>query len=219
VTERTGHLNRIRSLLVAEGIREVRPSQVDFAKVVDWEGKALGAALQAELKREQERLQLLDKQIAQIEEQRLGRLATPQHAADRKAQKLMQLRGVGPVSSALLGGELFGWRTFSNRRQVGAIAGLTGTPYDSGDSRRDQGISKAGNRRVRQACVELAWNWIRFQPESPLTAWFKKNFGASKRARRIGIVAVARKLLIALWRYVEQDQLPEGAILKPAADA
>jgi transposase len=114
--------------------------------------------------------------------------------------------------------EFFGWRQFQNRKEVGALAGLTPTPYNSGKSLREQGISKAGNQRVRALAVEIAWAWLRFQPQSKLSQWYMKRYAnGGKRMRRIGIVAVARRLLIDLWRYLEYDKLPEGARLKSLA--
>jgi len=111
--------------------------------------------------------------------------------------------------------EFFSWRDFRNQRQLGACAGLTPTPYASGDSEREQGISKAGNRQVRSLMIELSWLWLRYQPNCALTQWFQRRFaGGGKRMRRIGIVAMARKLLIALWRYVKEGVVPEGAIFK-----
>jgi len=111
--------------------------------------------------------------------------------------------------------EFFGWRAFTNRREVGGLAGCTPTPYQSGASAREQGITKAGNRHVRWMTTELAWSWLRFQPDSALSVWFRERFGhGGKRVRRIGIIAVARKLLIALWRFLETGALPEGAALK-----
>ena len=131
---------------------------------------------------------------------------------------LMRLYAVGVDTTWLLHREIFGWREIANRRQLGALAGLTGTPYSSGDSQREQGISKAGSRRVRTAAVELAWRWLRLQPGSELTQWFVRRFaGGAKRTRRIGIVALARKLLVALWRYVQFGVIPAGARLKPQA--
>jgi transposase len=113
--------------------------------------------------------------------------------------------------------EFFGWRQFRNRREVGALAGLTPTPYQSGESYREQGIAKAGNRHVRAMAIEIAWGWLRFQPESALARWYETRFGhGSSRLRRIGIVALARKLLIALWRFLETGVVPEGAVLKTA---
>jgi len=112
--------------------------------------------------------------------------------------------------------EFFGWRKFQNRRQVGALGGLTPTPYASGDTKKEQGISKAGNRYVRGVIVELAWAWLRYQPHSKLTLWYEKRFGhGGKRMRKVGIVALARRLLIDLWQYLEFGVLPEGALLKP----
>jgi transposase len=128
---------------------------------------------------------------------------------------------VGINGAWILVREFFGWRKFRNRREVASLAGLTPTPYNSGESRREQGISKAGNRRVRWVMIELAWCWRRFQPESELSLWYEQRFGAgNSRLRRIGIVALARKLLIAFWKYLEEGEVPEGATLEePKAKA
>jgi transposase len=124
----------------------------------------------------------------------------------------MGLKGVGQTSATILVYEFFGWRRFANRREVGALSGLTPTPYQSGDSNQEQGISKAGNVRVRWIMAELAWSWVRFQPDSPLSRWYYRRFGSgTSRMKRTGIVALARKLLIALWRYVDQGEIPEAA--------
>jgi transposase len=129
----------------------------------------------------------------------------------------MQLKGIGINGAWLLVMEFFGWRALKTRREVGGLAGLTPTPYQSGASAREQGITKAGNRHVRWMATELAWSWVRYQPESALSCWFKDRFGrGGKRLRRLGIVAVARKLLIALWRFLETGELPAGAALKEA---
>jgi transposase len=129
----------------------------------------------------------------------------------------MQLSGIGLIGAWVLASEIFGWRQFRNRREVGAVLGLTPTPYSSGQDEREQGISKAGNRRARSMLVELAWLWLRYQPNSALSHWFMTRFsGGGKRMRRIGIVALARRLAIALWRYVDQGVVPEGAQLKTA---
>ena len=126
--------------------------------------------------------------------------------------------GIGLIGAWVLAAELFGWREFRNRREVGAVLGLTPTPYSSGQDQREQGISKAGNRRARAMLVELAWLWLRYQPDSALTQWFKTRFaGGGKRLRRIGIVALARRLGIALWRYLTQGTIPPGAVLKAAS--
>jgi transposase len=130
---------------------------------------------------------------------------------------LMRLFAVGVDTAWLLYREIFGWREIANRRQLGALCGMTPTPYDSGDSQREQGISGAGNRRVRTAAIELAWRWVRLQRDSELTKWYLSRFGTgSSRSRRIGIVALARKLLVALWRYVQFGVIPAGARFKPA---
>jgi transposase len=136
------------------------------------------------------------------------------------AGALMKLCGIGLIGAWVLSSEIFGWRQFRNRREVGAVLGLTPTPYSSGQDEREQGISKAGNRRARSMLVELSWLWLRYQPDSALTQWFKTRFsGGGKRMRRIGIVALARRLAIALWRYADQGIVPEGATLKNAAKA
>jgi len=131
-------------------------------------------------------------------------------------QQLSRLRAIGTCSAWVLAKELFDWRHFDNRRQLAASLGLTPTPYASGDRAREQGISKAGNKRVRWLLVELSWRWLRLQPDSELTGWFNRRFAAgSKRTRRIGIVALARRLAVALWRYVQNGEIPAGAALKP----
>ena len=134
-----------------------------------------------------------------------------------KIRQLQKLRAIGPVGSWVLVREFFGWRHFKNRRQVGSLAGLTPTPYQSGETNADQGISKAGIVPVRQIAIELAWGWLRYQPGSKLTRWYHTRFtSAGKKARKVGIVALARKLLIELWRYLETGVIPEGAELKTA---
>lgn len=183
----------------------------------DWDNKPLPKGLCAEIKREYERLLFLAAQIESIEKEQHSLLKIPKTVSDKKGARLFKLRGIGTVGAWVLSKEFFGWRTFRNRRQVGSLAGLTGTPYASGDSYKEQGISKAGNSRVRSLMVELSWIWLRYQPDSYLSKWFRERFGnGGKRMRRIGIVALARKLLIALWKFVEQGIPPEGATLKKA---
>jgi len=215
--ERGAHSARIKSLLVAHGIR----LRLDGDFLVQLEaargglGYALGADLKAELIREHERYRLVDEQIRGLEQEQKARAQAGMDETMLQVNGLMQLKGVGWQSSWLLVMEFFGWRAFRNQRQVGACAGLTPTPYSSGDSEREQGISKAGNRRVRTLMIELSWLWLRYQPGSALSQWFQRRFaGGGKRMRRIGIVALARKLLIALWRYVTDGVIPEGAVLK-----
>lgn len=215
--ERGAHSARIKSLLIAHGMRLKLGGdflvQLEAARGVL--GEALGADLKAELIREYARYRLVDKQIRGLEQEQKARATAGQGEAMAQVSGLMQLKGVGWQSSWLLVMEFFAWRAFRNQRQVGACAGLAPTPYSSGASEREQGISKAGNRRVRSLMIELSWLWLRYQPGSALSQWYQRRFaGGGKRMRRIGIVALARKLLIALWRYVTDGVIPEGAVLK-----
>jgi transposase len=165
-----------------------------------------------------EALEAIDRRIAGLERERRQALKAPATAATQQMAQLMRLDGIGANGASRLVVEFFAWREFRNGRESGALAGLTPTPYDSGATRREQGISKAGNARVRTLAIELAWCWRRFQPESALTRWFERRFGGgSKRQRRVGMVAFARKLLIALWRFLETGEIPEGARVPLAA--
>ena len=214
--ERLAHRVRIQSLLVTQGVRLTikRALGLRLGGLTLWDGRHLPVELKAELEREGERLVLVERQIEQLEATRRERLQNPRSEAERRVVHLMRLGAIGPTSAWLLVKEFFGWRNFRNRREVAALAGLVGTPYNSGDSERDQGISKAGNRRVRAMIVEIAWLWLRFQPKSALSQWYQARFaGGGLRMRRIGIVALARKLLIALWRYLEDGVMPQGARL------
>ena len=217
--ERTRHRNRIRGLLVAQGLR-LEPKG-DFLQRLEaltlWDGAPLPLELKGELEREYQRLSLVEAQRRALEQTRKSRLRQADTASVQRVVQLMGLRAIGPNCAWLLVMEFFAWRGFRNRRQLGACAGLTGTPYDSGGSKRDQGISKAGNRRVRAMMIEIAWLWLRYQPNSKLSRWFRERFaGGGARMRRVGIVALARRLLVALWRYLEDGMLPEGAELKAA---
>lgn len=216
VKERTGHRARIRSLCVLHGIVIGNPATIEIEGLRDWEGKPLTRPWAEELHREQQRLQQLEEQIKTVERHQSDALEQPQTPGEEKAAKLKTLKGVGQQSAWTLSHECFAWRTFKNRKKLGSFSGLTGTPFDSGDTLREQGISKAGSGRVRTTMIELGWNWVRWQPDSALTHWFVDRYvrAGTKRSRRKGIVALARKLLIALWKYVEQDIVPEGAILK-----
>jgi transposase len=216
VKERTAHRARIKSLVVLHGIEVGNPATVNLEGLRDWEGKPLSPLLRDELRREQHRLVMVEDQLRGITKNQAAALAEPQSLALQKAHKLQQLKAVGVQSSWVLSHECFAWRTFRNRKQVGSFAGLTGTPFDSGDTLREQGISKAGSGRVRTTMIELAWGWVRWQPQSALSKWFVDQYvrGGGKRSRRKGIVALARKLLVALWKYVEQDVMPEGALLR-----
>jgi transposase len=160
----------------------------------------------------------LKEQMAAVEQERKGELRRGEQPDLEKVEVLQKLRGIGPVGSWVLVREMFGWRRFRNRRQVASLAGLTPTPFNSGTSTQEQGISKAGNRRIRAVAIELAWGWVRFQPDSALTRWYIERFErGGKRARKVGIVALARRLLIELWRFLETGVLPEGAQLKAQA--
>jgi transposase len=215
VNERRQHQARIKSLLALHGIVVKSASRACVEQLKDWEGKGLSVEWVEELRREQQRLAMVEKQLSELEAAQQAALNQPRSPAEQKARKLQRLKAVGQQTSWLLSHEAFGWRHFANRRQVGAFAGLTGTPFDSGETLREQGISKAGSRRVRTTMIELAWLWVRWQPNSALTKWFVDRYvrHGSKVAKRKGIVALARKLLIALWKYVEQDVIPEGALL------
>jgi transposase len=215
--ERGSHSARIKSLLVAHGLRlEIRSDFLSqLASATSAGGYALGVDLQAELRREYERYRLVHDQIKALEAEQKLRVEEEDSDAMKQIAQLLQLKGVGWQSSWILVREFFSWRAFRNQRQLASCAGLTPTPYNSGDSEREQGISKAGNRQVRTLMIELSWMWLRYQPNSALSQWFERRFAhGGKRMRRIGIVALARKLLIALWRYVEEGLVPEGVVFK-----
>ena len=219
VRESAAHRCRIRSFLAPHGtsLFDSRLSSLDMSLLRDRARKALPESVRAELEREAARLGMVEEQIAEIERRMRADVKEPRDEGDRQAVKLARLRAVAETGARTLVREFFGWRKFRNRRQVGSLAGLTGTPYSSGESQTEQGISKAGNRRVRTLAIELAWLWLRYQPKSALSIWCESRFGGgNKRQRRIGIVALARKLLIALWKYLEYGVLPEGAELKDA---
>ncbi|KDP87465.1 transposase [Cupriavidus sp. SK-3] len=214
------HRDRMRKLLATLGCWDEVDSKKFSARLARDEvrchdGTSLPVEFQERLLRECERLALAEQQLAALEKARPTSLPEPARA---KIGHLTRLNGIGAVGGARLVLELF-WREFDNRRQVGACVGLVPQPYDSGESRVDQGISKQGNRRVRALLVEMAWSWIRYQPESALTRWFNQRTqgtGPNRRARRIAIVAIARRLAIALWRYLKDGVIPQGAHLKPA---
>ncbi len=182
-----------------------------------WDGQPLPPGLRSRLKREYVGYQFVTTQVHELEAERRELLRRSSEASVEQARQLLKLRGIGENSVWLFVMEFFSWRQFRTRRQVGGLAGLTPTPYQSSGQSREQGIDKSGNSPIRSMAIEIAWGWIRHQPESELTLWFNKRFGqGSKRLRKIGIVAVARKLLIALWRYLDYGEFPAGAHLKPA---
>jgi transposase len=213
------HRDRIRKLLRTVGCWD--GVEGDFAKrlagggVKCQDGAAIAPELHERLSRECDRLALVEQQLAALEKTLVKQLPEP---VQERIADLTRLKGIGDVGSMRLMLELF-WRDFDNRRQVGSCVGLVSQPYDSGESRVDQGISKQGNRRVRALLIEMAWMWLRYQPESALARWFAKRTegsGPNKRGRRIMIVAVARRLAIALWRYLKDGVIPEGAAMKTA---
>lgn len=218
--ERTAHSNRIRALLVLHGVPVAVgpgfPDRVREARAKN--GQALPAALQAELVREFARWELVGGHIRTLEAERRARLAQkkPTDPGVRISQQLTRLCGIGETSATVFANEFFAWRDFRNRRQVGAATGLVSSPYASGDRRTDQGITGAGNRRVRTTLIQIGWGWLRYQPDSALTQWFQKRFAGSPRTRRIGIVALARRLIIDLWRFVQHGVIPDGVRFKAA---
>lgn len=185
-----------------------------WVTVRDWAGAPLPVEVQARLARAEARRAVIAEQIAALDDQQ--RAAVTAAAPTSAVRQLVQLKGVATTSASVLLDEGLVWRAFRNRREIGGLLGFAPTPYDSGASTREQGISRAGNNRLQSISIQLAWNWVRWQPESALTHWYRDRFGTGKRARRIGIVAVARKLVIALWRYVTTGVVPAGAILKAA---
>ena len=228
VSERNRLSNRIGGLLANQGIVGFKPMQKDAEAALETlrtgDGRPLMTNLKASIVRMLQRLALLKDQIKAVEAERDRLLHAPEADATNApaaasndvgmAQRLLRLRGIGPEFATVLPAECL-YKRFDNRRQIGAFAGLAPTPWSSGSIEREQGISKAGNRRLRKTMVELAWSWTRHQPGSALTRWFNaKVAGQGKRVRRIAIVALARKLLVALWRYVQDGAVPDGAVLK-----
>jgi transposase len=213
--ERTAHINRIGSLLVLHNLRPNRIGGRTWGAWWNAHAHDVPVALRSEIERELERLALVKQQVKRIGTCKQQELADNKHPL---VALLSRLRSIGTRSAWKLDTELFGWRRFNNRRQLAASVGLTPTPYDSGCSQVEQGISKAGNKRVRSLLVELAWSWLRYQPDSELSRWYQRRFAAAgKRMRRVGIVALARRLVIALWRYLQHGEIPAGAQLKPIA--
>jgi transposase len=218
--DQTRLVNQLRGWLATWGAALPSRRQAGWwTRVRDWAGAALPAEVQARLARADARLHGLAAQIAALEAQQAA-VPAPADAAPTPTagalRRLVQLKGVATTSASVLLDEGLLWREFRNRRQLGGLLGLAPTPYASGESQRDQGISRAGNARLQSISIQLAWNWVRWQPQSALTQWYQAKFGTGKRARRIGIVAVARKLVIALWRYVTTGVVPTGAIVNVA---
>jgi transposase len=215
VVEQTRLVNQLRGWLTTWGAALPAARRARWwTAVVDWSGAALPASVQALLARASARLDGVAAQIEELDAQQQAAITAA--AADAPARRLCQIKGVAATSVSTLLAEGLVWRDFANRRQVGGILGFAPTHHASGDLQRDQGISHAGNRHLQSTAIQLAWSWVRWQRASRLTQWYLARFGQGKRARRIGIVALARKLLIALWRYATAGTLPEGAVLKAA---
>ena len=222
----TSHGNRVKALLFAQGVRDFDPTAAD--RLERLAALPILPGLKAELSRECRRLAKLIDDIAEVEAEMAARIVKPKTANPKsaaaptpshiqaKAAQLFRLKGIGVHFSTTLAGEVY-YRTFRNRRGVGEYIGLALSPFQSGDMARDQGIAKAGNSRARKAMIELAWMWRRHQPDSALSKWFRERVGDKKgRVKRIAIVAMARKLSVALWRYLETGLVPEGTVLKRA---
>lgn len=219
--ERGQHRSRIKSLLATQGLRVAVVGGRDWAERVAglrlWNGRALGGQMQRDLIVEGERLALVERQLAEFKAERDDLVARSSSPAAVKARRLTELGAIAEESSFVFATELFGWRTFANRRELASSVGLVPTPWKSGNISREQGLSKAGNKRMRTMLIEIAWCWLRYQKDSALTVWWQERFGRTNgRTRKSAIVALARKLLVALWRYLEHGIVPDGARLKPA---
>jgi transposase len=215
--DRTRVINRIQGLLAGHGVQLTLQGDVDaqLDQGQQWDGSPLPSALRTRLKRAWQQVCFLTAHIQTLEAERRALLRRHEDPVIAQVCQLFTLRGIGVNSAWLYVMEFFAWRDFQTPKQVGALAGLTPTPYQSGQARREQGIAKAGNRHIRAMAIEIAWAWRRFQPASALAQWYERRFGhGSARLRKLGIVALARKLLIALWRFLKTGVLPEGAVLK-----
>ena len=219
---RTAVTNRIKGLLATVGVRlaEITELPQVLERLRLWNGEKLPKWLRGRVERDWQEREQMQQRIAALEKQRRELLRTATDAGSQCARQLHQLRGMGVNASWLYALEFFAWREFRNRRQVGSLAGLAPTPYQSGADRREQGICKAGNRWMRSLAIEIAWGWLRYQPQSELSRWYQERYGrGSTRLRKIGIVALARKLLIELWKYLKTGTPPAGAVLKKSAQA
>lgn len=215
--DRTRVINRIKALLATLGTR--LPVREDFLQAVHqarlWDGTEIPTGARERLRREWTQLQEITGHLRALE--RTSARPVLDDAATAAVNQLEQLRAIGPASARTLVTELFSWREIRNPRQLGALVGLVPGRYQSGERICDLGITRAGNVHVRRLSVELAWVWLQYQPQSALARWYRDRFaGGSPRVRRIGIVALARKLIIALWRYVDRGVVPDGAVMKPS---
>lgn len=217
--DRNRAINRLKGLLATQGVALSVTS--DFLTRVQtarlWDGTCLPPGLVARLARVWAHLELLTAQLREVATARAALHPEPTTVTGRSVKQLQTLRGVGAIGAWLLTTEIFAWREIANGRQLGALVGLVPAPYQSGDTSHDHGITRAGNRHVRRLMIQLGWSWLRYQPDSALSRWYRERFGRGRRLRRIGIVALARKLLIALWRYLATGAVPAGAQLKSRA--
>ena len=212
--QKTECSNRIKGLLASQGLTAAVDAnfRATLARLRDWAEQPVPAGMQTRLLQEYAVWETLHRQERDCANEQERQLRESQDRRQEQMRRLMGLKAVGARTAWILVMELFSWRAIKNGKELGALVGLTPVPYDSGKSKREQGISKAGNKHVRALMVELAWLWLRWQPTSALSQWYERRFGVgNKRARKVGIVALARKLLIALWRLVEHGELPEGA--------
>jgi transposase len=219
IKEQTAHTTRIKALLRLLGMAVGNPRRRDWLTWLsaqrDWQGQAVPPRIKAELEREHARLMLVRQQLDALASAGAELTAAAAEMAQR-SDLLLRLKSLGPAFAGTLTQEAF-YKDFRNRREVASYFGLTPSPWQSGGTDREQGISKAGNRRAREKTIELAWLWVRHQPDSALTQWFRqRTLNASKRIKRIAIVALARKLIVALWRYLTTGLVPAGAVLKAA---
>lgn len=215
--ERTRLRNQIGSWLATAGCRvsaRQREETAWWTRARDWADAPLPEAVQARIARAEARLALIAEQIDGIET--VQRAAVEAAAPASALVQLVRLKGIATTSASVLVDEGLVWRAFQNRRQIGGLLGFAPAKYDSGETSRDQGITRAGNKRLQSVMVQLAWGWLQWQRQSALTRWYQARFGQGKRTRKVGIVALARKLLIALWRYVRDGVIPTGAVLKTA---
>ena len=210
---------RLRSLLQLQGIRwggSLQGLGERLESLRDWAGRPLPAVLLGRLERETRRWEELSRSIAELDQARREWARGQDHPVWQMVCHLMRVKGIGIETAWYLTLELFGWRRFANRRQLAGVAGICPTPFGTGGEFRERGISQASNSQLRAILIEMAWSWVRYQPTSALTLWWKRRFSeGGGRARKIGIVALARKLLIQLWKYVKWGEIPQGASLKP----
>jgi transposase len=218
--DRTRLISRLQGLLTTQGVR-LRIGDDFLARLAAarlWDGTPVPPGVTARLTRVWAQLALLNAQLDELAAARTALAPARETTTGRYVAALPTLRGIGPIGAWVLATEIFGWREIRNGRQLGALVGLVPAPFQSGETSHDQGITRAGNKHVRRLMVQLAWSWLRYQPTSALSRWYHERFGGGgPRMRRIGIVALARKLLIALWRYVDTGTVPKGAQLKASA--